>query len=317
MRRSTAVHHLLILAAFAAACAPADRGASKAGETANVVTIVARGLTFDAPDTIPSGWTTFRFVNESGMVHFAVLERLPEGVTIKEQQAEVAPVFQEGLRLLSAGEVDSALAEFGRLPEWFGQTVFSGGPGLTAPGLTSETTVNLKPGRYLIECYVKTAGVFHSYNPDPTAYGMVREFIVTDSVSDAAEPAATMRVTLSAERGIEVAGDPMVGSQTVAVYFEDQKVHENFVGHDLHLARLSADTDLAALAAWMDWSRPDGLQTPAPVQFLGGVNEMPAGATAYFTVDLVPGRYVWISEVTNPDQKGMLVEFAVAPGTGP
>lgn len=315
MRRSTTVHRLLIVAAFAA-CAPAERGASKAEEAANVVTIVARGLTFDAPDSIPSGWNTFRFVNESEMVHFAILGRLPEGISIKEQQAEVAPVFQEGFRLLSAGQVDSALAEFGTLPEWYGKVVFSGGPGLTSAGQTSETTVYLEPGTYLIECYVKTAGVFHSYNPDPTAYGMVREIVVTDMVSDLPEPAATMRVTLSAERGIEVAGDPVVGPQTIAVYFEDQKVHENFVGHDLHLARLSADTDLGGLAAWMDWSRPDGLLTPAPVQFLGGADEMPAGATAYFTVDLVPGRYVWISEVTNPDQKGMLVEFAVAPRSG-
>ncbi len=98
------------------------------------MTIVARGLTFEAPDSIPSGWNTFRFVNESEMVHFAILERLPEGITIKEQQAEVAPVFQEGFRLLNAGQVDSALAEFGTLPEWYGRVVFAGGPGADLRG---------------------------------------------------------------------------------------------------------------------------------------------------------------------------------------
>jgi hypothetical protein len=311
MPRWTPGHLLLVIAT---ACAPSDRGAASTEDTPNVVNIVARGLTFEAPDSIPSGWTTFRFANESEMIHFAILERLPEGITIKEQQEAVAPVFQEGLRLLSAGQVDAALSAFGTLPEWFGNIVFSGGPGLTSPGYTSQTTVRLTPGRYLIECYVKTAGVFHSYNPDPAAYGMVRELIVTDMVSDLAEPSATVRVTLSAARGIEVAGDPVVGQQTIAVYFEDQIVHENFVGHDLHLARLTDSTDLDGLAKWMDWSQPNGLQTPAPVEFLGGADDMAAGNTEYFTVTLEPGRYAWISEVTNPDQKGMLKPFTVGMG---
>jgi len=275
------------------------------------VNIVARGLTFEAPDSIPSGWTTFRFANESGMVHFAILERLPEGITLKEQQESVAPVFQEGLRQLIAGQVDSAMGAFGTLPEWYGKVVFSGGPGLTSPGRVSQTTVRLEPGRYLVECYVKTAGVFHSYNPEPAAYGMVREIIVTDRVSGLVEPTATLRITISTERGIELTGHPVVGAQTVAVHFESQTVHENFVGHDVHLARLPDSADLAGLARWMDWSQPDGLQTPAPVQFLGGAEEMPAGNTQYLTVTLEPGRYAWISEVSNPDQKGMLVEFSV------
>ncbi len=279
--------------------------------------IVARGLTFEAPEAIPSGWTTFRFRNESEMVHFALIERLPEGITVEDQQREVAPVFQAGLDLLVAGEVDAALAEFGKLPEWYGQVVFSGGPGLTAPGLVSETTVYLEPGTYLIECYVKTAGIFHSYNPNPPGFGMVHQFTVTEEVSTLPEPSASMTVTLSGERGIEVSGTPTVGRQTIAVQFEDQTTHENFVGHDLHLARLNFTTDLGELGMWMDWSQPNGLQSPAPVEFLGGAEEMPAGSTAYVTVDLTPGQYAWVSEVTSPEAKGMLVEFAVAPSTGP
>jgi hypothetical protein len=62
----------------------------------------------------------------------------------------------------------------------------------------------------------------------------------------------------------------------------------------------------------MDWSAPGGLQTPAPAEFLGGLNEMPAGSTGYFTVDLEPGEYAWISEVPDASAKGMLKEFEVA-----
>ena len=87
--------------------------------------------------------------------------------------------------------------------------------------------------------------------------------------------------------------------------------HENFVGHDVHLARLEDDTDLEQLAIWMDWSEPSGLETPAPVQFVGGVNEMPAGETGYVHVRLAPGRYAWIAEVPHSMQKGMLKTFVV------
>jgi hypothetical protein len=111
---------------------------------------------------------------------------------------------------------------------------------------------------------------------------------------------------------MEVRGEPAPGSQTVAVHFQDQMVHENFSGHDVHLAKLADDTDLKNLVAWMDWTQPNGLQVPAPVEFLGGLEEMPAGETGYFTVTLEPGRYAWIAEVPHSDKKGMLKTFTVS-----
>jgi len=307
---------LLVAAALpvAMACVPSDEADSpRAGAalTAGVVEIVARDLTLDAPDTIPSGWTTFRFTNTSPMIHFALVERLPDGVGIEEQQEQVAPVFQEGLERLAEGEVEAALAAFSQLPAWFGEIAFMGGPGLTSPGRTSQASVYLEPGTYLLECYVKTDGVFHSFNPDPAAYGMVHEFTVTDDRGDAPEPTSTLRLTISAEDGISMEGTPEPGEHTVAVEFADQTVHENFVGHDLHVVRLADDVDLQELERWMDWSRPTGLQTPAPAEFLGGTNELPAGTTGYFTVTLEPGEHAWVAEVPGSAAKGMLVRFSV------
>jgi hypothetical protein len=140
---------------------------------------------------------------------------------------------------------------------------------------------------------------------------MVHQFIVTQAASTAPEPKATVTLTLSNEGGIEMAGTPTPGPNTVAVHYQDQKVHENFVGHDVHVARLTDSTDVDALVAWMDWSRDDGLATPAPAEFLGGLNEMPAGATGYFTVQLDPGRYAWIAEVPNAREKHLFAEFSV------
>lgn len=101
---------------------------------------------------------------------------------------------------------------------------------------------------------------------------------------------------------------------TIAVHFKDQAVHENFLGHDVNLVKLEENTDLEALARWINWADPKGLETPAPATFLGGSQQMNAGNTAYFTVNLKPGRYAWIAEVPDPASKGMLKTFTVPVG---
>lgn len=288
-----------------------DRGNRAA---VNVVEVTSTGMNFDAPDEIPSGWTTFRYHNATGMTHFAQLERLPNGIGVADQQLEVAPVFQRGMDLLNGGRFDDALAAFGQLPAWFFEVVFTGGPGLTAPGHTSETTVYLEPGTYLLECYMKTNGIFHSFDPSGDTYGMVREITVAEARSRAREPEPTLELAISSGNGIRVDQDIRPGKHTIAVHFEDQVVHGHFLGHDVHLVRLQDDTDMAALATWMDWTQPTGLEVPAPAEFLGGVSDMPAGSTGYMSVVLTPGRYAWIAEVPDPAGKDMLKTFTVPSG---
>jgi len=65
------------------------------------------------------------------------------------------------------------------------------------------------------------------------------------------------------------------------------------------------------VAAWMNWVDIPGLTEPAPGAFLRGVNPMPVGSTAYFTVDLVPGRYLFVSEYTGA--MGVMREFRIQP----
>lgn len=279
----------------------------------NTVDIIARGLTFHAPDEISSGWNTLRFINESGMEHFALLERLPEGISLSDQQSQVAPIFQQGMDLLNAGDGDAAMAKFGELPAWFGDIVFLGGPGFLSPGRTAEATLFIEPGTYLIECYVKTNGIFHSYNPDPNVFGMVHRFEVTEDGNITVAPPASLEVKVSSENGFELSGTPVIGKNAVKVRFVDQIVYENFVGHDVHIAKVPEDFSAEALVTWMNWTLAEGLETPAPVSFVGGINEMPGGTTAYFTVDLEPGTYAWIAEVPDADKKGMLELFTVTP----
>ena len=318
-RRSCPVMATLLLSVLAA-CAPgepppdqpAEGAETTMGEEAGVVDVVARGLTLEAPAEIPSGWTTFRFDNQSEMIHFVVVERLPDGIGGQEQQDVVAPIFQEGMELLDEGNPDAAMARFGELPEWFGEIVFLGGPGLTSAGRASQATVRLEPGTYLLECYVKTNGIFHSYNPDPEVWGMVHELTVTDEVSEASEPEPTLELTVSAEEGYTLEGTPSADTwETVAVHFLDQTVHENFVGHDVQLVRLAQDTEMDALVDWMDWTRTGGLESPAPAEFLGGLEEMPAGETGYFSFRAEAGRYAFIAEVPDAQEKGLVHVFEV------
>ncbi|GAA4300131.1 hypothetical protein GCM10023163_22020 [Aestuariibaculum suncheonense] len=275
----------------------------------DAITFKTLSMEFMGPDSIPSGWNTFKYMNRSNEAHFILLDKYPSGKTIEDCEKEIVPVFDKGMDLINEGNAEAGFAEFGKLPEWFPQIIFTGGSGLIAAGQTSITTVNLEPGYYIMECYMKMPnGKFHN------AMGMLKSLVVADEVSGEVEPEADVEITLSNEGGI-VLNDSLLKGQTVfKVTFQDQKIHENFVQTDVHLAEISAEVNLDSLEAWMNWANPKGLITPVPagVKFLGGLQEMPAGKHGYFTADLRPGRYVLISEVPASKSKNLLKVFEVS-----
>ena len=261
---------------------------------------------------ISSGWTNFRFVNDTHAIHFVILEKMPvaggEQKTVEDSKAEVVPVFQNIMDDINGNEPSFPDAGF-ELPAWYSDVVFVGGPGLTSPNETSETTVNLEPGTYVIECYVKSEeGVFHSTE------GMIEELTVTESSNTAEPPEATLQLTVSSSDGITMDGEiDEPGEHTVQVTFADQTAYWHFLGHDVHLVRLSDGASMEELGAWMNWVVPGGLAEPAPSgsQFLGGAQDMPAGSITYIRANLTPGQYAWIGEVPDPAEKGMLQTFTV------
>lgn len=303
----------VVVAVLVTSCQPADTedgaepdtldAAADTTEASGVVEVTAVDYAFQAPAEIPSGWTTIRVANQGEEPHFMTLWRLPDGKTIDDYRAEAVPAFVMGYDSLVAGAVDAAgtwriIGE--NLPEWFADVRPMGGPGMLTAGHTGQATMNLDPGTYVIECYVKTAdGRFHG------ELGMLRELTVTEESSGMAEPAADAEMTLTnASIGPE---DPVTaGRHTFAVHYEE---HPEGLGNDVHVARLDEATDLAEVAAWMDWMNLEGFAPPAPAEFLGGVHEMPVGSTSYFTVTLDPGRYAWVSEATAADR--LVEEFTV------
>lgn len=272
-----------------------------------VVDVLAEEYAFQAPDTIRSGWVTFRMKNAGEETHFVYLTRLDGGYTYDQYAGEVSPVIMEAMAALQAGELDKAEAmqQLGaEIPAWYWEHATSmGGPGLVAPGDVSQATVRLEPGTYAMECFMKTPeGQFH------WAEGMMRPITVADEPSGAPEPTGDLEIAIGAE-DFEVIGTPTAGTHTVAVRFVDQP--DVGFGNDIHVAHLPDGMKPAELVPWMDAFNPHGLQNPAPVPFLGGVQERPEGDVAYFTVTLEPGRYAWIAE--SPDVLGLAKEFDISP----
>lgn len=284
---------------------------------------------------ISSGWMTLEFDNRAHHPHFLYLGRVPqaakdgaaeEGVALLDYYYEhITRPFQWFMDTLVPGKTpddndlsDKYTTDEAIFPPWFQSVLPSGGTGLTSGGRTSRTMLNLAPGDYIMECYVKDSDeVFHSYN------GMLELLTVTDEGSEMSEPEPTIELTLSSDGITMPDGRRRVapGSHTVGVTVEDQQVYSHLLGHDLHLIDFNWRTGIRHVNRWMNWMAPGQLvgDGSEPGTFLGGVQtiltpallEGSGSETAYFHVDLEPGFHAWLSEVPNPDDNGMLEWFYV------
>jgi hypothetical protein len=285
---------------------------SKDDDSINLLTINAAGMRFEGNHTIPSGWTTIRLNNLDNMLHFAMVVRLPEGVTANTYSDDLGSKFQKGYDLMLEGRNEEVAEVFGSMPEWVTQLSYHGGPGFISGNRSAEATQYLEPGNYAVECYIKSNGIFHSYSPVPGELTMLFPFTVTDTPGNMAEPQANATLTINETGMILTEGALKSGENSIRVAFDTQTRYPSFVGQDVHVVRVNSDADIDAALNWMDWQKPKGLLVPSPVTFMGGINDvMPAGSTAYFTVDLPPGRYAFISETPEADKKGLLMEFEI------
>lgn len=287
---------------------------------------------------VSAGWTTITFDNRTDFTHFAYLAQMPrtavtaaeaEGAELLEYYFEhVTRPFQWFMDDLDPerepdpddlSDTYSDPADEVIFPPWFEDVLPSGGPGLTSPETTSMATVNLEPGEYIVECYVKDdEGRFHSY------LGMLSLLTVTGDRSGV-EPEPTLDLSISTD-GIDVRNDVRPRQHTIAVRIEDQHVYEHLLGHDVHLIRLEGGVTTADVNDWMNWMDPDGLVSDGtePGTFLGGVQtiltpgllaEGDGGPeTAYVHAELTPGDYAFVSEVPDPSAHGLLTEFSVPSG---
>ena len=275
---------------------------NKKAEQTAVIDVIAKDFSFAMPDSIPSGWNTFRFHNQGHSVHFFLFMKYPDSVTYDQYVNEVAKTFDVVFDSLKAGEskADAMNLLVQMLPGWFTEIVAMGGAGIIDMGKSSDVTMNLTPGHYEIECYIKEQGVFH------TALGMTRPFVVTGKPSGQKPPIANVNLTLT-NSSIESEGAVQQGLNTFAVHFSEQPVAG--LGNDVHIIRLDEGVELDSVVSWLDWTNIPGLQNPAPAHFYGGAQEMPVGATEYFTAELEPGEYAFVAEPNAAN--GLVKRFTV------
>jgi len=273
-------------------------------DNSNIVNVIAKDYYFESPDSIASGWTTFNLKNEGTCVHFFYLTFLPDSATFQMYLKDIGGAFAISWDSLQAGMDKASAGAFlgGLLPKWYASAKAMGGAGLISPGKTAQTTIKLEPGNYVMECYMKTKdGKFHS------ELGMIKPLTVTEKVSKMKEPMnANVDLSLSNYK-IETNGKLSAGKNRIAVHFKEHPQYG--LGNDVHIVKLNDNTNIDRLTKWMDWMNIDGLRSPAPAEFLGGVHEMPVGFTAYFTVELKPGNYAFISE--SPVANKMFERFTV------
>ena len=229
----------------------------------NEVEVIASDFSFQAPDELPAGPTTFRLVNRGPAIHHAQIMRLEDGKTLEDLLA--------------------AFQSHGPPPAWLKAV---GGPNAPDPGAEAIGTVVLEPGNYAIVCFVDM--------PDHIPHfvkGMVRAFRVTPALvqASATEPRADATMTLS-DYDFQLSAPLTAGRRTIRVENAGPQAHE------VELVRLAPGKTAQDLMGWMQ-----EMQGPPPGSAIGGVAGLDPGRHASFTADLTPGEYVLICFI--PDSK--------------
>jgi hypothetical protein len=264
----------------AQAGAPTATPASKASfdPATHVAVLHAKDFSFDSPDSVTAGWTTFHLVNDGPGLHHAALARLDSGKTVADLQAALKPNAPP--------------------PPW---VTFVGGPNAPDPSGESDATFNLPAGNYAVICFVDIPEHVPHF-----AKGMIRPLkVVASSAPAAPEPTADATVALT-DYAFTTSGKLSPGKHTIKI------VNNGKQDHEIEIVRLNPGKTSKDLLAWM--GKPEG---PPPGNALGGVAGMVKGSTAYVTVDMPAGDYGFICFLSDvKDQQphfahGMMKDFKV------
>lgn len=208
------------------------------------MTVIAKDFSFELPSQSPAGLTTFKLVNHGPSLHHVQLIRLDE--------------WKTGDDFLAA--------------------LKAGGPNPPEAGDTATAAVDIKPGNYVLVCFIPSAdGVPHLMK------GMTHALTVTEPTHAAApEPTADLVVKL-VDFDFQLSQPLSAGRHTVRIENGGAQPHE------LAIIRLEPGKTPADFTAWGE--RPEG---PAPGRLFGGVSGIMPGARAFVEVDLPPGEYALI-----------------------
>lgn len=273
---------LLAVASALAACEAGDaEPGAEAGATGEAepvatatpqeVTVRAYDFRFEAPDTVASGPTTFRLINEGPDFHHIWLVRLEGERTVDDLMAHLAAGHET-------------------MPDW---AVDVGGPNTPgAPGEETAATLELEPGNYLMLCVIPAPdGELHLMK------GMMRALTVVDAGTPASPmPEADLTMTLD-DYSYTLDRPITAGRHTIRV--------ENVAAqsHEVLIVRLEPGRTAEEFLGWV-MTR----EGPMPGKPLGGVTGIAQGRSNLITVDFEPGDYALFCFV--PDVKDGLPHVA-------
>lgn len=262
-----------------------EGSASHAGfdPATHTATVHTKDFSFDAPESVPAGWTTFHLVNDGPNLHHVQLVRLDGGKTVQDLAA--------------------ALKNPGPPPTW---AVFAGGPNAPSAGASVDATINLQPGNYAMLCAVDIPGHVPHF-----AKGMLRPLTVTAaSGTPAAEPNADVTISES-DYKFDLPANLSAGNHTFKI------VNSGPQPHEVEIIRLAPGKTMKDFGEFMAKAYADKVDGPPPGDGIGGIAAMIPGGTEYFTANLTAGNYVMICFVPDmTDGKahadhGMVKEFTV------
>jgi len=247
------------------------------------------GDAFEMPETtVTARRTLVRLENVGEESWHGFMLRVPEGVTDEQVVADLGP------------EAEAP-------PLWLFEANYPGFPGETLPGQTSLALVDLSPGRYVV--------LSDTVQP----FEVVGDVATPSATSEAEDPMVDGTVRLF-DFNFEFPETVVAGRQLWAVTNTGEKPHE------LLLARstepVTAEQVMELMTSPSEEATPTGGgQSFADFEPVGGIGWLSPRVTAWTEVDLVPGTYVALCFVFDPETgmphvaMGMVAVFTVSEGT--
>jgi uncharacterized cupredoxin-like copper-binding protein len=264
---------ILLSAALAGGTTPAPKAPL-------VVTVHAKDYAYAGPKTIKSGATTFRLVNDGKELHHMTLMKLAAGKT--------------------AADFMEAMKKPGPPPTWVS---FVGGPNVSPPGGSSEATVQLEAGEYVMLCFIPSPGE----NGPHAMKGMVSPLTVLPEASGSVMPKGDVTVRLT-DYKFAFSKPLTAGAHTITVVNDATQPHE-FV-----LLKLNPGKRIEDFSNFVDKELMKG---PPPGMPVGGLTAIDKGRSATVSVNLTPGTYGVIcfapdaKDGKGHDLHGMTTQFTV------
>ncbi len=230
-----------------------------------LLVVEAGDYRFSGRGSIPAGVTTIQLRNRGGENHEMFLVRLKPDFGLVDYLAALR------MEDPATGEMATDI----------------GGPAAIKPGGTSEVTLDLAPGNYVLGC-----GIPNAEGKPHFALGMVMALLVT--------PPTAPAIPLPEGAGsFTINDDGVTLPQLITGTFRYRVTNTGQKALGFTLLRLLPGKTLDDARAAFDGPPMGGF----PFEGAGGITSLAPGGTALMTLDLTPGDYVYFHDQPGPDIK--------------